>query len=191
MIYNTNWDALINNNDISVSLCNWVQQYLHIMDESIPKGTLPKRQNLPWLSKNLLRAMRKHNYLYRQAKRTGLPKHVRQYRTGRNKTVTMLSLMSWTLLTRINSGKQWNTYERSRIQSQSVSQWLHCTQWQWEGKHTQYFLFSVFQYKAAPLTPSDSHSLTASDECPESILCTEEEILHLLQNIDVSKSSGP
>ena len=32
---------------------------------------------------------------------------------------------------------------------------------------------------------------TTSGESPENILCTEEEIIRLLQNIDVSKSSGP
>ena len=69
LIDNTNWDALI---DINMSLQNWEQQF---MKETIPKRTVPKRQNLPWLSKNALWAMRKRNYLYRQAKRTGLPEH--------------------------------------------------------------------------------------------------------------------
>ena len=52
MIDNTDWDTLISSNDI-VSLLNWEQQFMHIINESIPKGTLPKRQNLPWLSKTL------------------------------------------------------------------------------------------------------------------------------------------
>jgi len=34
--------------------------------------------------------MRKCNYLYRQAKKTGLPKDMRQYGTARSNTVTML-----------------------------------------------------------------------------------------------------
>ena len=54
LIDNTDWDRLINSNDINVSLLNWKQQFMQFMDESIPKGTLPKRQNLPWLSINLL-----------------------------------------------------------------------------------------------------------------------------------------
>ena len=52
------------------------------------------------------------------------------------------------------------------------------------------FFSQYFNTKLPPLTPSDSHSLIARDECPENILCTEEEILHLLKNIAVSKSSG-
>jgi len=48
--YNSNWDALINSSDINVYFQNWEQQFMYI-NEIIPKGTLPKRQNLPWLSK--------------------------------------------------------------------------------------------------------------------------------------------
>ena len=48
MIDNTDWDTLISSNDI-VSLLNWEQQFMHIINESIPKGTLPKRQNLPYM----------------------------------------------------------------------------------------------------------------------------------------------
>jgi len=49
LIDNTNWHAPIN--DINVSLQNWEQQFMHIMNVSIPKGTVPKRQNHPWLLK--------------------------------------------------------------------------------------------------------------------------------------------
>jgi len=38
------------------------------------------------------------------------------------------------------------------------------------------FFSQCFNTKLPPLTPSDSHRLTTSDECPESILCSEEEI---------------
>ena len=53
------------------------------------------------------------------------------------------------------------------------------------------FFSQCFNTKLPPLTPRDCHRFTTSSECPENILCTEEEIIHLLQNIDVSKSSGP
>ena len=53
------------------------------------------------------------------------------------------------------------------------------------------FFSQCFNTKLPPLTPCDCHRFTTSGECPENILCTEEEIIHLLKNIDVSKSSGP
>ena len=53
------------------------------------------------------------------------------------------------------------------------------------------FFTQCFNTKLPPLTPHDCYRFTTSGECPENILCTEEEIIHLLQNIDVSKSSGP
>ena len=47
LINSTDWDALIVNHDINLSLHNWEHRRLQIMDVCITKGTLPKRQNLP------------------------------------------------------------------------------------------------------------------------------------------------
>jgi len=59
------------------------------MNESIyTKGNLAKKAESSMVVKNILRAMRKRNYLYRRAKRTGVPEHM-QYGTVRNNTVTM------------------------------------------------------------------------------------------------------
>ena len=68
LIEGTNWDALVNNN-IDVSLKNWQNRFLSIIEECIPNLILPRRRNLPLMSKNLLRAMRKQNSLYRQARK--------------------------------------------------------------------------------------------------------------------------
>ena len=39
--------------------CQHVYKFLSIIEECIPKQTLPRRRNLPWMSRNLVRAMRK------------------------------------------------------------------------------------------------------------------------------------
>ena len=52
LIDSFDWASLLSN-DINESWTNWCEQFLTIMRECIPTKTLPKRKNLPWLSKGL------------------------------------------------------------------------------------------------------------------------------------------
>ena len=171
---------------------------MHIMNESIPKGTLPKRQNLPWLSKNLIQAMRKRNYLYRRAKRTGVPRDMGQYQTARNKAITMLRNAKIAFFNKLNTADKkqfWKTMKYLWKEQNTIPVLSH----NGSSAHNDNdkanmlnnFFSQCFNTKLHPLTPLDCHRFTTSGECPKNILCTEEEIIHLLQNIDVSKSSGP
>ena len=52
------------------------------MGECILRKTLPKRKNLPWLSKGLVNSIRRRNLLYKQGKLSG---DLSKYRRMRNK----------------------------------------------------------------------------------------------------------
>ena len=115
LINSTDWDALIVNHDVNLSLHNWEHPFLQIMDVCIPKGTLPKRQNLPWVSKNVLRAMRKRNRLYKRAKKTGTVTHMKNYKTLRNKVVAMLRANKKLFFNNLNAASQkqfWKTMKQ-------------------------------------------------------------------------------
>jgi len=43
-------DTIFDETSVNVSVRNWEMKFLQIMEECIPKGTLPKKRNLPWLS---------------------------------------------------------------------------------------------------------------------------------------------
>ena len=193
LINSTDWDALIVDNDVSLSLQNWEQCFLQIMDVCIPKGTLPKRQNLPWLSKNLLRAMRKRNRLYKRAKRSGAPVHM-----TRNKVVMMLRTdkkLFFNNLNAANNKQFWKTMKYLRKEQSSVPVLSHagCTANNDKDKASMLnnFFSQCFNKELPPLTSHDCLGFTTPDECPESVLCSEEEVAQLLQSIDVSKSNGP
>ena len=57
------------------------------------------------------------------------------------------------------------------------------------------FFSTCFNTSLPPLSVPDMHNNAVPSEMTpdliESLLCTEEEVLHLLETIDVSKSSGP
>ena len=99
---------------------------MHIMNESIPKGTLPKRQNLPWLPKNLLQTMRKRNYLYRRAKTTGVPRDMGQYRTARNKTVTMLCNAKKDFFNKLNTADRKQFWKTMKYLRRSKTPFQYC-----------------------------------------------------------------
>jgi len=85
----TDWDSLLTG-DVNESLANWEAKYMEIIELCIPKKSLPKRRNLPWLMNDLNRAIRKRNVLYRCARRDGNCLHFNQYKEQRNKVVTEL-----------------------------------------------------------------------------------------------------
>ena len=80
------WDVLLGQ-DANESWTNWCEKFLSIMEECIPRRTLPQRRNLPWLSKTIVQSMRKRNYLYRKAKKSG---NFCKYKKARNKTTAVL-----------------------------------------------------------------------------------------------------
>ena len=70
LIEATNWESLLTG-DVNQALTNWEAKYMEIMELCIPKKPLPKRRNLPWLTKELTKGIRKRNLLYRRARRGG------------------------------------------------------------------------------------------------------------------------
>ena len=83
LIEGTNWDALISN-DVNVSLKNWQNKFLSIIEECIPKQTLPRRRNLPWMSRSLVRTMRKRSRLYKKARKHRNPSLFNCYKRKKN-----------------------------------------------------------------------------------------------------------
>ena len=80
----TDWMSLLNSSDVDDSWSRWRTTFLHIMEECIPKATLPRRRNRPWLTKRLIQVIRRRNLLHKRVKATG---NYSKYRSYRNKVV--------------------------------------------------------------------------------------------------------
>ena len=57
-----NWEQLLEIPDVNQALQSWENALKTTVETCIPKGVLPTRMNLPWLSKNLKRAMQKRKH---------------------------------------------------------------------------------------------------------------------------------
>ena len=41
MLFDCDWDALLESNDVNQCINTWNQQFMYVMETCIPKGTLP------------------------------------------------------------------------------------------------------------------------------------------------------
>jgi hypothetical protein len=63
MISEIDWDAVFSSKDIDVCWANWQSIFLSVMDNCIPHSVLKPCKNLPWLTKEIIQAMRRRNSL--------------------------------------------------------------------------------------------------------------------------------
>ena len=90
VLSNLDLNTILDPNNINTSWSRWKSYFLDVMKGYIPTALLPKRPNLPWLSKSLIQLMRKRNLLYRKARNIKRPELWDQYWITRNKLVSKL-----------------------------------------------------------------------------------------------------
>ena len=66
------------------------------MEQCIPKSVLPQKRNLPWLTEEIIQLIRRRNYFYREAWKSGNGHDFQKFKQPRNKVVTELRLAKCT-----------------------------------------------------------------------------------------------
>ena len=199
LLADVDWEQLLDTPDVDLALQNWESSFMSIMENCIPKCTLPRRKNLPWLSKNLKRAMQKRNTLFKKAKSSGSAVLQRKYKRMRNKVTAILRNSKQSFFARnINNGskkKFWKTMkylrkDQSTIPSLQSGDARADNDLDKANMLNNYFS-QCFNTSLPPLSESTAtEHLDFSEGSSENLLCTEDDVLGLLQSIDVSKASG-
>ena len=52
-------DSIIDSNSVEKSWSYWKRTFMSIMEDCVPKAQLPNRRNLPWLTKEIVRTIKK------------------------------------------------------------------------------------------------------------------------------------
>ena len=92
----------------------WEQNFMLVMSRCIPTMSMRLKSSPPWLSHDLLKAIRSQNSSCRRARKTGSAEHLACYKKKRNKVANMIkqpsqiSSISRILLLRESFGKQQN-----------------------------------------------------------------------------------
>ena len=82
--------ALLHEYDIDRSAINWHKRFMEIMIACIPRKSLRRRRNLPWLTKNIIQHIRKRNAAFQAAKNSAKTEKYSKFRKLRNEVVSML-----------------------------------------------------------------------------------------------------
>ena len=195
LIDSFDWTSLLSN-DVNESWTKWCEQFLNIMRECIPRKTLPKRKNLPWLSKGLVNSIKRRNLLYKQGKLSG---NLSKYKLMRNKVTWELRGVKKSYFQKINPKKPkefWRTIKYLSKQQSSIptladedgNEALTGSQ---KADMLNKFFSNCFNCLSAPLKDWSESDFNLPDDPPDELLCNEDTVCELLASLDVSKSSGP
>ena len=198
MINATNWDQLFST-DMNISLQNWQSEFLHIMEACIPKSRPSSKRRLPWLTRRMLLLINKKNKLFRAWRQSGSLTLRRKYIALRNSLTNLLKSAKKSFFRNVNTTDQkcfWKSVHLLTSSSASVPTLVHDTgaafTSQEKADTLSEFFAKCFNAMVSPLSFADLDTFGRSvQHCPEDFLCTVEEIEHLLESLDVSKSTGP
>ena len=162
------------------------------MKECIPNTALRSRRNLPWLNKKLIQSMQRRNKLFKQAKISG---DFLKYKAVCNQTLQQLCSSKRLYLAQLNPRDPksfWETVKflnknQNSIPTLSQGEVIATTGTEKANMLNEFFC-SCFNTAFPPLTPMCNQP---SSHAEESLLCTEDEVCHLLLTLDTTKSSGP
>ena len=69
---------------------HWKEVFFDIMNICIPKSILPDRRSIPWMTKQIVQAIKKRNYYYRKARQTNCAIYLDKYKQLRSRVTFML-----------------------------------------------------------------------------------------------------
>ena len=168
------------------------------MSTCIPQQTLKRRRNVPWLTKNITRHIRKRNAAFHATKRSDRPEVTTKYKKLRNEVVKMLREAKNSYFNRLNIGSRkqfWKAVKVLRKQQSTIPTLhhhsrRHCRDKLWKSHYAEQLFSTCFNTSVPPLLQLDRGSqayIEFGSTCPEDQLCTTEEVLSYIQALDANK----
>ena len=196
LISSTDWESVLDFDDVNDCWLNLKSHFLEIIELCVPKAVLPKRQNLPWLTKPIIQAIRRRNLLFKQAKLSG---DFTKYKACRNKIVQQLRLAKQQFFSHLDPKCPKNFWKAYKILNGSPSSIPVLSSGSTVAESSiekanllNEFFVSCFNTSTPPLDADNSFlSPVCPDLFPDDLLCTEEDVFDLLVSLNVTKSSGP
>ena len=141
--------------------------------------------------------IKKRNYYHRRYKQSNLLRYHAAYKRTRNKVITLLRHSKLTFFKKLHpkSNKAFwkavNSLNRksSGIPTLTSGSLVATTDGEKAELLNEHFT-QCFNYFVEPLQPCCSHTL-ADNKIPSQLLCTVDEVYHLLSSLDPAKATGP
>ena len=195
------WTSLLSDDDVDVCWSEWLNQFLDVMDQCIPRKLLPRKKNLPWINQPLLAATRKRNSLFKKYKATGRESVFNEYKFAGNRVTSERRKAKQSFFNQLHHADSkafWKLYKTMTRKETNIPA-LHRPSLAGLAEdslekanllNAQFFKnFNSSNVSTSTTSESINFQLNSTNT-PDDLLCTEEEILKYLQALDVKKSSG-
>ena len=198
------WDQLLCDSDPDKYWNTLKHLFLQIMDMSIPHTTVKTKKNIPWMTHQIRKAMKKRNTLFRQLKqgRSNNPTIDRaRYTMMRNKVVSMLRNSKQEFFNKLNNANanqfwkilrllNWNSSAVPTLQDCDTGTAIDTSVDKANALNT--FFHSCFNHNFPTLSelPHIFQMELPAVDCPVDLLSTEDSVFELLSTLDTTKSSG-
>ena len=187
--------------DVDVVWASFKSQFLSIMSSCIPSRVVSIKKSLPWLNANIVRILRKRDYLLRLAKNTNSETIRSKYCHFRNLAVSAVRKAKYSFLksmsSLIRSPKEfWSVYHSLMPKRERIPHNLTNGNITAESLTSKANLLNSY-FSSCFTTPSNHASFStptaSSSSHPKlsTIQCTEEEVEKLLCSLKVKTSTGP
>ena len=166
--------------------------FLSIMDTCISKSTLPDRRSVPWMTKEIVQAIRGRKYFYRKAKRSNSGNYHSKYKNLRSIVITILRQSKHNFFKNLNPNSNkafWKAVKCLNKKSSSMPTLTTSASTTTTDREKAELLnahFSSCFNSSLPPIAADYASMPVSSEFPEELRCTEDEVRKLLSSIDPS-----
>ena len=179
----------------------WHDQFLNVMEQCIPRKLLPRRKNLPWINRCLIMAIRRRNSLFKKYKVTGLESVLVEYKFVRNSVTSELHRAKQRFFNRLHHSdpktfwKLYKTLTRKETTIPTLKRPTPSGMAVGSSKKANLlnaqFLKNFNSDNVSSFTSKELSNFNfESSNMPDDLLCSEEEILVYLRDLDVKKSSG-
>ena len=196
----TNWESLLTG-DVNQALTNWEAKYMEIMELCIPKKSLPKQRNLPWLTKELTKGIRKRNLLYGRARRGGNSLLFDRYKEQRNKVVNELCRSKSHFFRSFNPSNPKQFWKIAKLLNKNsssipslVKNGYTATTDSDKATMLNGFFSECFNTAQPPLSINQGEPLSylepSNFESIDNLLCTEDKVYEMIASLDTSKANG-
>ena len=118
-----NTENIFDSSSIEISWARWKKAFMDIMERCIPKAEIPDRKNLPWLTTEIVKMMRKRNYYYRRYRCLNRPNDLVKYKSLWNQVVALLRDSKVKFFTNLNPKSEksfWSAVKYLNKQQSSI-----------------------------------------------------------------------
>ncbi len=209
ILVNTDWDTLLNSNDVNLVTDIWYEYFTNIASNYIPSKTIHITSNdkLPYMTKYLKKLIRIKDKYFKKYCMSGSEEDHDIYKIHRNKFVSESRLAeskyfekisSDLMLNQSNSKVWWKLVKGSTKYSKASSS--HTTPidnngiYVYDSKQKANLFNKFFTQTVQTENPSDpipnDHNLIYYTKIPNLVI-QEFEVYDLLENLDTTKATGP